>query len=150
MELVRRTIDTVVELLPTSSQSGQSVSCDSKPVARDDNCKVEEIRFTDDLRTEDFNYIVNESSNFLPTIINFSLTSSCVCIHSAAAPQAPQPGNIVFHHGNGAVPPTMTWQYGEPRAITKMYILPVPFTITTEDDAPVDIKVRVPISNSTP
>ena len=71
MELVRRTIDTVVELVPTSSQSGQSVSCDSKPVARDDNCKVEEIRFTDDLRTEDFNYIVNESSNFYPPSLIF-------------------------------------------------------------------------------
>lgn len=56
-------------------------------------------------------------------------------------PQVPLPGNIVFHHGNGGVPPTMTWQYGEPRAITKLYILPVPFTITTEEDAPVDIKV---------
>ena len=53
----------------------------------------------------------------------------------------PQPGNIVFHLGSGVVPPTMTWQYGEPRAITKLYILPVPFTITTEEDAPVDIKV---------
>ena len=53
----------------------------------------------------------------------------------------PLPGNIVFHHGNGGAPPTMTWQYGEPRAITKLYVLPVPFTITTEEDAPVDIKV---------
>ena len=55
--------------------------------------------------------------------------------------QVPLPGNIVFHHGNGGAPPTMTWQYGEPRAIIKLCVLPVPFTITTEEDAPVDIKV---------
>ena len=64
-----------------------------------------------------------------------------IIINLVGVPQVPLPGNIVFHHGNGGILPTMTWQYGEPRAITKLSVLPVPFTITTEEDAPVDIKV---------
>ena len=79
---------------------------------------------------------------------NFSsimLSQLIASLRAVVAPQVPQPGNIVFHHGNGATPPTMTWQYGEPRAITKLYVLPVPFTITTEEDAPVDIKVQLMI-----
>ena len=143
MELVKTAVDSITELLQKlSNEMAPTESCDSEHVAGGDGYGVEEkdeVRFTDDLRTEEFNYVMNESSKF-----NFFYLQDFFIILSSFlidVPQVPLPGNIVFHHGNGGVPPTMTWQYGEPRAITKLYILPVPFTITTEEDAPVDIKV---------
>ena len=36
----------------------------------------------------------------------------------------------------------MSWEYREPRAITSLMVLPVPFGVTTQEDAPVDIKVN--------
>ena len=36
----------------------------------------------------------------------------------------------------------MMWHYHEPRAVTKLSILPVPFSFTTEADAPIDIEVE--------
>lgn len=149
MELVRTAVDGVTELLQkSSSEMAPTESCDLEPVAKGDGCSREkEVRFTDDLRTEDFNYIMNESSKFNFYLQDFSMVPKLWLSYKntflilVGVPQVPLPGNIVFHHGNGGFPPTMTWQYGEPRAITKLYVLPVPFTITTEEDAPVDIKV---------
>ena len=65
VELVRRAVDNVVELLHgSSSKLEQTESHDSQPVvARGDSCKGKKVYFTDDLRTEDFTYIINESSN---------------------------------------------------------------------------------------
>ena len=65
MELARRAVDNVVELLHSlSSKLEQTESHDSQPVvARRDSCKVKKVYFTDDLRTEDFTYNLNESSN---------------------------------------------------------------------------------------
>jgi Fe-S cluster assembly iron-binding protein IscA len=60
MALVKTAADGVTELLQKSSNQN------SETVARGDGCsgEKEEVRFTDDLRTEDFNYIINESSKF--------------------------------------------------------------------------------------
>ena len=64
IELVKTAVDGVTELLQKSSnEMAPTESCDSEPVVRGDSCR-EEIQFTDDLRTEEFNYIVNESSKF--------------------------------------------------------------------------------------
>ena len=60
MELVKRAVDNVTELLQSSNEMAETESCDSEPVARDVSCG-REVRFTDDLRTEEFNYIMNES-----------------------------------------------------------------------------------------
>lgn len=75
MELVKTAVDGVTELLQKSSnQMAPTESCDSEFVARGDGCSGEkEVRFTDDLRTEDFNYIINESSE-----LKFSLFFSVV------------------------------------------------------------------------
>ena len=78
MELVRTAVDGVTELLQkSSSEMAPTESCDSEPVAKGDGCsreEKEEVRFTDDLRTEDFNYIMNESSKF-----NFYLQDLALC-----------------------------------------------------------------------
>ena len=45
----------------------------------------------------------------------------------------------------------MMWHYHEPRAITKLSILPVPFSFTSEVDAPIDIevgKITLPYSHT--
>lgn len=65
MELVRRAVDDVVELLHNfSSKLEQTESHDSQPVvARGDSCEMKKVYFTDNLRTEDFTYILSESSN---------------------------------------------------------------------------------------
>ena len=64
MELVKTAVDGVTELLQKSSnQMAPTESYDSELIARGDSGSGEkEIRFTDDLRTEDFNYIISESS----------------------------------------------------------------------------------------
>ena len=36
----------------------------------------------------------------------------------------------------------MIWCYKEPRYITKIHVLPVPFEITSEEDCPTDLTVR--------
>ena len=56
--------------------------------------------------------------------------------------RTPDLGEIVFHLGTQDTVATMAWHYREPRTITNLKILPVPFSITTEDDVPVDIKVH--------
>ena len=56
--------------------------------------------------------------------------------------RTPDLGEIVFHLGTQDTVATMAWHYHEPRTITNLKILPVPFSITTEDDVPVDIKVH--------
>lgn len=56
-------------------------------------------------------------------------------------PRSPDLGEIVFHLGSQDTVATMAWHYQEPRAITNVKVLPVPFSITTEEDVPVDIKV---------
>ena len=62
MELVRRAIDNVLELL--NSNLERMESHDSQPVvAKGDSCKGK-VCFNDDLRTEEFTYILNESSNY--------------------------------------------------------------------------------------
>ena len=62
VELVKTAVNGVTELLQKSSnEMAPTESCDSEPTARGDSCR-EEIRFTDDLRTEEFNYIMDGSS----------------------------------------------------------------------------------------
>ena len=61
--------------------------------------------------------------------------------NQAAVPQMPIAGDILFHDGGLETPPTMMWHYGEPRVVAKLHVLPVPFNVTSEEDAPVDIKV---------
>ena len=69
MELVRRAIDSIVELLHSaSSRSGQPEACDTAEpaVARGGSYNKEgeeQVCFIDDLRTVHFNYILTESSN---------------------------------------------------------------------------------------
>ena len=66
MELMKTAVDDVTELLQKSSNEvAPTESHDSELVARGDGYSAEkEVRFTDDLRTEEFNYIMNESSKF--------------------------------------------------------------------------------------
>ena len=57
---------------------------------------------------------------------------------------SPQPGEVFFSLGSHDGTASMAWQYREPRAITKLSILPVPFSFTSESDAPIDIEVIIP------
>ncbi len=41
----------------------------------------------------------------------------------------PVAGEIVFHLGDSS--PMMTWCYQEPRALTHMTVLPLPFSVTS-------------------
>lgn len=62
------------------------------------------------------------------------------------SPRLPEVGEILFHNGSSQLVPTMTWQYWEPRTVTKLRVLPVPFNIISEEDTPAisstTIKVR--------
>ena len=56
---------------------------------------------------------------------------------------SPQPGEVFFSLGGSQDSSTfMMWHYHEPRAITKLSILPVPFSFTSESDAPINIEVN--------
>jgi hypothetical protein len=50
----------------------------------------------------------------------------------------PEVGEILFHSGSPHLVPTMTWRYWEPRSVTKLRVLPVPFNVASkeEEDAP--------------
>ena len=84
---MKRAVDGVVELLYSpSNETGVTESCDSQPIAKGDRCKVKKVCFTDDLRTEDFTYIVSESSNnhfVVLAVKNFSVVASM--LYSAMA-----------------------------------------------------------------
>ena len=58
----------------------------------------------------------------------------------------PSPGEVRFFTGIDSSDrrhsPSMIWCYKEPRYITKIHVLPVPFEITSEEDCPTDLKVR--------
>ena len=58
-------------------------------------------------------------------------------VHFLECPRLPLAGEILFHSGGSVMVPTMTWQYWEPRAVSKVHLLPIPLTITNEEDAPV-------------
>ena len=53
----------------------------------------------------------------------------------------PSPGEIFFSQGTEDNVTSMSWHYREPRALTKLAFLPVPFSFTSEEDTPIDIKV---------
>ena len=63
MELLGQAVDRVTELVQRSSnEDGAAESCDSGMVARGNGDAENTVHFTDDLRTEDFKYIMDESS----------------------------------------------------------------------------------------
>ena len=62
-------------------------------------------------------------------------------VHVDLTGYCPLPGEIFFSLGLHDDETSMSWHYGEPRAITRLFVLPVPFSLTSEEDAPVDIKV---------
>ena len=125
------------------------------------------LRFSDDLRTGDFKYITESEGaceqpggrggwgihvqdlhtdlhsgahdSSLPPFLPPSLPPSP---SPPAGPGIPRPGEILFQMGDRENSPGMAWCYREPRAVTHLLLLPVPFSITTEGDAPTDIKVR--------
>ena len=69
VELLGRAVDRVTGLVQRSSnEDGAAESCDSGTVARGDRDKENMVYFTDDLRTEDFKYIMDESSKFMVVV----------------------------------------------------------------------------------
>ena len=67
--------------------------------------------------------------------------SLCFLYVSVAPGYSSQPGEVFFSLGCQDSVTSMMWHYREPRALTKLSILPVPFSFTSEADAPVDIQV---------
>lgn len=53
---------------------------------------------------------------------------------SVASDTRPNPYEIVFSDEGS---PTMTWRYPEPRSLTGVYVIPVPFTTFTSYPSPV-------------
>lgn len=77
VEIMRRAVDSLVELLHTSlSESEQTKAGNPEAIRGGDSFKGK-ISFTDDLRTEDFKYIVNESSKMSYHRARYSL-SYCI------------------------------------------------------------------------
>ena len=69
MELLGRAVDRVTGLVQRSSnEDGAAESCDSGMVARGDSNEENMVHFSDDLRTEDFKYIMDESSKFVMVV----------------------------------------------------------------------------------
>jgi len=78
--------------------------------------------FTDDLRCGDLVYVFSEGNSY----------------------QTPLPGQIVFNEGKDAVSASsMEWCYYESRAVTSIQIAPVPFNISSNQAATLDIQVIV-------
>lgn len=76
--------------------------------------------FTDDLRCGDLVYVFSEESNY----------------------QIPLPGQIVFNEGKDSVSASsMEWCYYEPRVVTSIQVAPVPFNISSNQAATMDIQV---------
>ena len=58
--------------------------------------------------------------------------------------QEPLPGQIVFNEGKDAVmASSMEWCYYEPRVITSLQVAPVPFNISSNQAAAMEIQVSV-------
>ena len=67
MELMRTGADSVNILLhKLSNDVTQNESCDSEPAVTKGN-SYREVIFTDDLRTDEFTYVMNESSKLIAT-----------------------------------------------------------------------------------
>ena len=80
--------------------------------------------FTDDLRCRDLVYVFGEEDNY----------------------QMPLPGQIVFNEGKDSVSASsMEWCYYEPRAVTGIEVAPVPFNISSNQAATMDIQVIIEI-----
>ena len=46
-------------------------------------------------------------------------------------------GEIVFHNGSPALVPSMTWQYWEPRAVSRLHMLPIPLPVSHQENSPI-------------
>lgn len=80
--------------------------------------------FTDDLRCGDLVYVFGEEGDY----------------------RMPLPGQIVFNEGKDSVSASsMEWCYHEPRAITSIEVAPVPFNISSNQAATMDIQVIIEI-----
>lgn len=80
--------------------------------------------FTDDLRCGDLLYVFSEESSY----------------------QIPLPGQIVFNEGRDSVSASsMEWCYYEPRVVTSVQVAPVPFNISSNQAATMDIQVIIKI-----
>ena len=78
--------------------------------------------FTDDLRSGDLVYVFSEESVY----------------------QTPLPGQIVFNEGKDSVSASsMEWCYYEPRVVTSIHVAPVPFNISSNQAAAMDIQVII-------
>lgn len=76
--------------------------------------------FTDDLRCGDLVYVFSEENGY----------------------QVPLPGQIVFNEGKDSVSASsMEWCYCEPRVVTSIQVAPVPFNISSNQAATMDIQV---------
>ena len=61
----------------------------------------------------------------------------------ALDPFSPLPGEVRFSLGDQAGQPgAMVWHYREPRQVRRLRALPVPLSITSHEDPPMDLKVR--------
>ena len=78
--------------------------------------------FTDDLRSGDLVYVFSKENGY----------------------QMPLPGQIVFNEGKDSVSASsMEWCYYEPRVITNIHVAPVPFNISSNQAATMDIQVFI-------
>ena len=78
--------------------------------------------FTDDLRCGDLVYVFSVEGDY----------------------QMPLPGQIVFNEGKDSVSASsMEWCYYEPRAVTSIQVAPVPFNISSNQAATMDIQVII-------
>ena len=78
--------------------------------------------FTDDLRSGDLVYVFSEENGY----------------------QMPLPGQIVFNEGKDSVSASsMEWCYYEPRVITNIHVAPVPFNISSNQAATLDLQVVI-------
>ena len=83
-------------------------------------------KFTDDLRCGDLVYVFGEENDY----------------------QVPLPGQIVFNEGKDSVSASsMEWCYYEPRVVTSIQVAPVPFNISSNQAATMDIQVIVWVFN---
>ena len=111
---------TYTEVLSSLDIGNSTESSTTKPIVVKKELTGVNLKFTDDLRCGDLVYVFSEENGY----------------------QVPLPGQIVFNEGKDSVSASsMEWCYYEPRVVTNIQVAPVPFNISSNQAATMDIQV---------
>lgn len=112
----------VLSSLDIGNNTNVTESSTTKSIVEKKETTGVNTKFTDDLRCGDLAYVFSEENGY----------------------QVPLPGQIVFNEGKDSVSASsMEWCYYEPRVVTNIQVAPVPFNISSNQAATMDIQVII-------